>query len=145
MSYKGFFKPKNPTKYKGDPTRIIYRSSWEYRLMIYLDDHPHVLQWSSEEFSIPYRSPIDGKVHRYFPDFWVKKKLNEAKTEILVIEVKPRAQTIQPVVQKKINRRYLTEVKTWGINSAKWTAAEEFCKDKNWKFVIFDEYSLGIK
>lgn len=113
--------------------------------MIYLDDHPHVLQWSSEEFSIPYRSPIDGKVHRYFPDFWVKKKLNEAKTEILVIEVKPRAQTIQPVVQKKINRRYLTEVKTWGINSAKWTAAEEFCKDKNWKFVIFDEYSLGIK
>lgn len=145
MSYKGFFKPKNPSKYKGDPTKIIYRSSWESRLMTYLDDHPNILQWCSEEFSIQYRSPIDGKMHRYFPDFWVKKKIDENHVEIMVIEVKPRAQTMQPKTQPKLNRRYLNEVKTWGINSAKWAAAETFCKDRNWKFMIFDEYSLGIK
>ena len=145
MSYKGFFKPKNPSKYKGDPTKIFYRSSWESRLMTYLDDHPNIIQWCSEEFSIPYRSPIDGKMHRYFPDFWVKKKIDERHVEIMVIEVKPRSQTIQPKIQRNLNRRYLNEVKTWGINSAKWVAAESFCKDKNWKFMIFDEYSLGLK
>jgi hypothetical protein len=144
MSYKGFFKPKNPAKYKGDPTKIIYRSSWECRLMAYLDDHPNVVQWSSEEFSIPYRSPIDNKVHRYFPDFWVKQTVN-GKTEVLVLEVKPRAQTIAPKPQNKATRRYITEVKTWGINSAKWKAAEEYCLDRNWKFMIMDEYSLGLQ
>jgi hypothetical protein len=144
MSYKGFFKPKNPAKYKGDPTKIIYRSSWECRLMAYLDDHPNVVQWCSEEFSIPYRSPIDNKVHRYFPDFWVKQTVN-GKTEILVLEVKPRAQTIAPKPQKKVTRQYVTEVKTWGINSAKWKAAEEYCMDRKWKFMIMDEYSLGIQ
>lgn len=113
--------------------------------MTYLDDHPNILQWCSEEFSIQYRSPIDGKMHRYFPDFWVKKKIDENHVEIMVIEVKPRAQTMQPKTQPKLNRRYLNEVKTWGINSAKWAAAETFCKDRNWKFMIFDEYSLGIK
>jgi hypothetical protein len=144
MSYKGFFKPKNPTKYKGDPTKIIYRSSWELRLMAYLDDHPNVIQWSSEEFSIPYRSPIDNKVHRYFPDFWVKQNIN-GKMEILVLEVKPRAQTIAPIPQKKATRRYITEVKTWGINSSKWKAAEEYCLDRKWKFMIIDEYNLGLQ
>ena len=93
MSYKGFFKPKNPTKYKGDPTKIIYRSSWELRLMAYLDDHPNVVQWGSEEFSIPYRSPIDNKIHRYFPDFWVK-QIVDGKTEVLVLEVKHGGSTV---------------------------------------------------
>ena len=74
MAYKGRFVPKAPEKYKGDPTRIIYRSLWELKLMKYLDSHNDVLYWASEEFSIPYRSPIDGRMHRYFPDFWVKKK-----------------------------------------------------------------------
>ena len=59
-SYKGFFKPKNPIKYKGDPTNIIYRSSWEQRCMVYFDLNLNVLEWQSEEFFIPYKSPIDG-------------------------------------------------------------------------------------
>jgi trans-aconitate methyltransferase len=72
MAYKGVFKPKNPQKYNGDPTNIIYRSSWELKYMMYLDSHENVLSWSSEEVIVPYRSPIDNKVHRYFPDFVVK-------------------------------------------------------------------------
>ena len=63
-TYKGFFKPKNPQKYRGDPTNIIYRSGWELKLMLYLDEHKDVVNWGSEELIIPYRSPIDGKVHR---------------------------------------------------------------------------------
>lgn len=145
MSYKGYFKPRNPSKYMGDPTTIIYRSSWELKLMRYLDSHSDVIKWASEEFSIPYVSPIDGKVHRYFPDFLVKKRNPNRVIETLVIEVKPKIQTTAPTVQKKANKRYIREVYTWGVNSAKWEAAKRYCDHREWKFVIMTEKELGIK
>jgi len=144
MSYKGFFKPQNPLKYKGNPANIIYRSLWEAKLMGYLDKHPDVIQWSSEEFSVPYRSPIDGKIHRYFPDFYVKMKNSSGVVETVVIEVKPLKQTRPPKIQTKPTKKYITEVKTWGINSAKWKAAKEFCEDRKWTFKIMTEKELGI-
>ena len=142
---KGKYKPKNPAKYKGDPRMIVYRSSWELKFMGYVDDHKEVIEWSSEEFSIPYRSPIDGKIHRYFPDFFVKKKTAQGTIESFVIEIKPYKETIAPKVQSKPTKQYLREVYTWGINQAKWKAAEEYCKDRMWKFVKMTEYELGIK
>lgn len=144
-TYQGYFKPRNPDKYKGDPTNIIYRSSWELKLMMYLDSHKSVLKWSSEEIAIPYISPIDGKVHRYFPDFLVTKINKEGKKETVLIEVKPFEQTKPPKKKEKLTKRYITEVKTWGINEAKWKAAKEYCKDRGWGFHIFTEKELGIK
>lgn len=144
-TYKGYFKPKNPQKYQGDPTNIVYRSRWELKLMMYLDDHKDVLNWSSEEIIIPYRSPIDGKVHRYFPDFKVTKINKEGNKETALIEIKPLSQTQPPKKQSKITKRYLTEVKTWGINEAKWKAAQSYCLDRGWSFHIFTEKELGIK
>jgi hypothetical protein len=113
--------------------------------MTYLDAHPDVIQWSSEEFAIPYRSPIDGEIHRYFPDFWIKQKNQQGQEEIIVVEIKPKAQTEPPVIQKRRTKRYITEVKTWGINSAKWQAASQFCSKRQWKFRILTEHHLGIK
>jgi hypothetical protein len=144
MSYKGYFKPKHPKKYKGNPTNIIYRSLYELKLMAYLDKNTNVLEWASEEFFVPYLSPIDGKVHRYFPDFWIKKINKEGLIETIVIEVKPKTQTIPPVPQKNITKRYLYEVQTWGVNQAKWEAANKYCSNKNWKFLIATEKDLGI-
>lgn len=144
MSYKGIFRPTNPSKYKGDPNNVIYRSSWELKLMIYLDRHPEVVQWSSEEIVIPYRSPIDGRLHRYFPDFYVKKEVN-GKIETLLIEVKPKVQTRPPAVQKKRTKKYINEVMTWGINEAKWKAATNYCNHRGWTFSIMTEKELGIK
>ena len=144
MSYKGFFKPTNPGKYKGDPTNIIYRSSWELKLMIYLDQHPDVISWASEEFFIPYRSPVDNKIHKYYPDFLVRKRNAQGIAETLLIEVKPAVQTKPPVVKKRATRRYITEVKTYGVNNAKWKAAQDYCEDRKWKFVIMTEKELGI-
>lgn len=143
--YQGRFTPKDPKKYKGDPTNIIYRSSWELKLLIYLDSHPEVVWYASEELVIPYRSPIDGRMHRYFTDFVVRKK----NRETYVIEVKPHAQTLAPRSEtksgkKKPKRRYLEEVKTYGINTSKWKAAEEFCKDRKWHFIIMTEHDLNI-
>ena len=149
MAYQGRFKPKNPTKYMGDPTNIIYRSGWELKLMSYLDGNNNVIRWSSEEVVILYKSPIDGRRHRYFPDFYVEQINTNGIKEKILIEVKPKYQTVPPVVQttktKKPTKRYINEVKTWGINQAKWIAAEEFCKDRGWKFQIMHEDHLGIK
>lgn len=113
--------------------------------MMYLDKHPDVLQWASEELVIPYRSPIDGKVHRYFPDFWVRKINRQGKEDIVVIEVKPKSQTVEPKIQKKLTKRYLYEVQTWGVNKSKWIAAEKYCKERGWSFAIMTEHELGIK
>lgn len=145
MSYKGLFKPRNPLKYKGDPSNIVYRSRWELKFMSYLDAHKDVLSWASEEFSIPYKSPIDNRVHRYFPDFLVKKQNIDGLVETVVVEIKPAKETRPPTVQKKPSKQYIREVYTWGINSAKWKAANEYCKDRQWKFIIMTEHDLGIK
>jgi hypothetical protein len=145
MSYSGTFKPKNPSKYRGNPTNIIYRSLWECKFMSYLDSHPQILEWASEEFSIPYLSPIDNRVHRYFPDFWLKKKSADGLVEVVVVEIKPKKQTQPPKTKTKATRTYINEVKTWGINSAKWKFATKFCEDRKWKFQILTEYDLGIK
>jgi hypothetical protein len=104
-----------------------------------------VLNWSSEEIIIPYKSPIDGKWHRYFPDFVIKVRNKYNQTETYVIEVKPYKETKEPEIKKRITKQYLYEVQTWGINSAKWNAAKEFCDDRKWKFKIITERELKIK
>jgi hypothetical protein len=145
MAYKGYFKPKNPEKYRGDPNNIIYRSRWELLFMNRLDSHSGVIKWSSEELIIPYRSPLDGKLHRYFPDFWIKKINRQGKEDIVVVEIKPFKETKEPTPQKNLSKRYLYEVKTWGINSSKWKAAEIYCQERGWKFMIVTEKELGLK
>lgn len=140
---KGPFKPNNPHKYKGDSTDIIYRSSWELKYMMELDNDKSVISWGSETIIIPYRSPVDNKIHRYFVDFIVTKEENGVKQTYL-IEVKPIKQTVPPKPPKKKTKKYLVEIATWGVNRAKWKAAEEFCKDRKWKFQIYTEHTLKI-
>jgi len=144
-TYKGFFKPKNPQKYKGNPSNIIYRSRWECLLMDRFDKDPNVISWGSEEVVIPYRSPVDNRMHRYFVDFIATIINKDGVKKTVLIEVKPAAQTKPPVVQNSKTRRYITEVMTWGVNEAKWIAAKEYCKDRGWEFMIFTEHELGLK
>jgi hypothetical protein len=152
VSYKGRFRPVNPSKYKGDHTKIIYRSLWEFKFFKYIDEHPDVIWWQSEEVIVPYRSPIDGRMHRYFPDVILCKKIPGGTIETIMIEIKPFKQTIAPDISKKnatktgrVSRRYLNEVKTFGVNEAKWAAARKFCSEKGWVFKVFTEKELGIK
>ena len=144
MSNKGRFKPKNPQKYKGDPNNIIYRSTWEIKVMNYLDENPNVIWWGSEELPIPYISPVDKKRHRYFPDFIAKMRKADGTVMTYVIEVKPEKQT-QPPTQKRKTKTFLQETITYEVNKAKWYAAEEFCKDHGWQFQILTERHLGIR
>ena len=143
-THKGHYKPRNPKKYKGDPSNIIYRSSWERMFMVYCDNNPNVLEWSSEEVVIPYRSPLDGRLHRYYPDFLIKVRTARGATDTILIEVKPYAQTQPPTIRSRKTRKYINEVTTFGINSSKWKFASEYCKDRGWKFQIITEKELGI-
>lgn len=144
MAYKGVFKPINPQKYKGDPTRIIYRSRWELMFMSNLDSRSDVIQWSSEEIIVPYRSPLDNKTHRYFPDFWVKAKQVDGTIKECLIEIKPFYQTQKPKVTKNANRN-ISEAKTYAINSTKWDYARAYCEQRGWEFIVVTEKDLGLK
>lgn len=144
-NYKqGIYIPKNPNKYRGNASNIVYRSSWELRVFKWMDDNPSVLEWASEECVIPYKSPVDKKLHRYFPDIWAKVLGVDGRTKTYLIEIKPEAQTNEPKVKKKITKQYITEVCTYAINQAKWKAAREYCLDRKWEFKILTEKDLGL-
>jgi|TARA_R100001460_G_scaffold90148_1_gene131728 hypothetical protein len=144
MSYKGKYYPSYPRKYKGDPTNIIYRSLWERKFMVYCDKNDNILEWASEEIAIPYRSPVDNRVHRYFPDFYMKVKERGGKIKRYVIEVKPAKQTKPPVKPKRQTKGYIREAYEYAKNQAKWKMAREFCADRQWEFKVVTEKELGI-
>jgi hypothetical protein len=112
--------------------------------MVHLDNNSNVIEWSNEEIVIPYLSPVDNRWHRYFPDFFVRTRNRQGLIEAMIIEVKPKSQARPPKIQQRVTKRYITEVMTWGVNEAKWKAANEYCKDRNWKFVVVTEDDLGI-
>jgi hypothetical protein len=141
---QGIYKLKNPKKYKGNPDNIVYRSSWELKLLKWLDDHPQVIWFASEELVIPYYNPIDNKMHRYFPDFIVKMKKNDNMVMTYVLEVKPYSQTLQPERKRK-TQKFINEQVTYIVNQSKWKAADEFCHEHGWEFKVITERELGIK
>jgi hypothetical protein len=143
MAYhQGIYKAENPEKYMGDANNIVYRSSWEFKAMRYFDRSKHVLAWASEELIIPYMSPLDKRVHRYFTDFVVKMDTGQT----YVIEVKPYDQTLPPKRGKRQQKKsYEKQVMTYIVNEAKWKAAKEYCDDRKLNFMILTEKQLFRK
>jgi hypothetical protein len=144
MAYSGRFIPKNPKKYMGDSNNIVYRSSWECRVMNWLDQNDDIISWASEELIIPYISPVDNRYHRYFPDFIVKMRTRNGQLRTMMLEVKPKKQTEPPEPRKRVTKQYISEVTTWGVNQSKWKAAREYCLDRGWEFKILTEEHLGL-
>lgn len=144
MSYKGKYQPTNPKKYRGDYTNIIYRSLWERKFMKYCDTNQNIIEWGSEILALPYRSPIDNRIHKYFPDFYIKVKESNGEIKKYIIEIKPKKQTIEPIPQKKKTKGYIYEVYEYARNQAKWKAAREFCADNGLEFKVLTENELGV-
>lgn len=143
--HKRKYVPVNPSKYKGDPTCIIMRSSWETKFAIWCDHNPSILEWTSESIVIPYQCPTDNKMHRYFVDFSIKVKDKHNNIKSYLIEIKPENQTIEPVYNSRSSKEsYYKKVMTWGKNQAKWNAAKEYCKARGSDFMILTEKHLGI-
>ena len=142
--YKGRYRVVNATKYTGNPNNVIYRSFWEFKFMKYCDNNPNVLEWGSEEIVIPYLSPVDGKVHRYFVDFYMKVQESSGRIRKYLIEIKPAKFTQPPTIPKRRTRQFVQEVFQYGVNQAKWKAAREYCENKGWNFEIITEKELGL-
>ena len=144
VTYKGKYKVRNYKKYKGDPTGVVYRSLWERKFMKWCDGNPNILEWWSEELAIPYYDPVQKKWRRYFPDFWMKVKEKNGKVESYLVEVKPKRQVEGPKPQKRKTKKYLREVFDYATNQAIWQAAQEYCNDRLWKFMLVTERELKI-
>ena len=141
---KGRYIPRNIRKYRGDYKNIIYRSSWELKFMKYCDLNDSILEWGSEEVVIPYRSPLDNRIHRYFVDFYIKVEDMNGQIKKYLIEVKPKRQTAPPPKPKRQTKRYISEVTEYAKNQAKWKAATEVCEDRQWSFMIITEDELKV-
>ena len=144
MAYSGRYPVSNPQKYDGDSTKVFYRSLWERQVFKWCESNPQVIKWSSEETVIPYKCKTDNRVHRYFVD--VKIKLDTGETYL--VEIKPKKETIAPKKPARQTKKYINEVMTYIKNQSKWEAAEEYCMQRGWKFVVWTEdslKSLGIK
>jgi len=133
---QGYYKPRNPRKYKGNPLNIVYRSSLELKYMCWLDDNPDVLQWSSEELPIRYLDKATGRSRLYYPDFWYRTKAKQ-----YIIEIKPAHQCRPP---RKTNKKtYIKEVRTYATNVSKWEAANKFAENKGIQFIVLTEKDLA--
>ena len=143
MAYSGIYKPVNPKKYRGNPTRVIYRSLWERKFMVFCDNNPSIMEWGSEEVIIPYRAP-DGRIRRYYPDFYIKVCEKNGSIAKYIIEIKPKKQTQKPLLPRRKTKRYLNEVTTYVTNQAKWDAAREWCLDRGLEFLILTEDHLNV-
>ncbi len=142
--HQGKYTPKNPEKYVGDVNNIIYRSGWEKKMFIKMDTNPNVLKWGSEEIIVPYVSPVDGRVHRYFVDLVAMMKTRTGKIIKVMMEIKPLSQTIPPKRPSRITKRYLNEIETYAINNSKWEAARKFAEQHNMTFELITENDLGV-
>lgn len=141
QSHKGLYTPLNDHKYRG--TRpIIYRSGLELSFFRWCDRNERVLQWGSESVVIPYISPKDGRMHRYFVDNVLILQTDKGNKKFLV-EIKPEKQTMPPSQSvRKSKKNLLFEQITWAINSSKWDAAKAWCAKNNFEFVILTEKQL---
>ena len=110
--------------------------------MIFCDTNESVLLWGSETIVVPYRSPVDGKMHKYYVDFIVETLNKKGFKETQLIEIKPKKQTLEPKKKSRVTRRFINEAKTYAINQAKWKCASEYAENRGWKFKILTEEVL---
>jgi hypothetical protein len=144
MAYSGKYKVKNPQKYKGDHTNVVYRSLWEKWCFKWCDESTEVQSWSSEEVVIPYFYEVDKKYHRYFMDL----KITFANGQTYLVEIKPKKETAPPEFKGRKTKQYINEGLTYVKNMNKWAAAQKFAADNGWGFQIWTEdtlHSMGIK
>jgi hypothetical protein len=120
-----------PEKFKNNPKIMVFRSSYERIFVSWLDTNEGVISWACEVIDITYYNPVKKRFAKYYPDFFV-----ETKSENWLVEIKPSSQIKKPSSKK------WKQLQTWMVNQEKWKAAQKFCEEKKWKFVIITEKNL---
>ena len=140
---QGTYRPVDGSKFKGKK-HPRYLSSWELKFFKWCDRNPHVIQWSSESVCLPYVSPVDGKMHRYFVDNTVHIREGN-KIQKYLIEIKPHKQTQAPTTHgNKKQSTILYETATFAVNQAKWNSAKEWCNNNGYVFQIVTEKDFNL-
>ena len=141
---QGIYKPVHREKYRGAKLPE-YRSSWELKFFQWCDRNVNILEWSSESVIVPYVSPVDKRVHRYFVDSNILLREDDNIKRYLV-EIKPSQQTKPPVnSSRKKKSTVIYENVMYAVNQAKWAAAEKYAKKKNMEFIILTENELNLR
>jgi hypothetical protein len=133
---QGIYTPKNPEKYVGKHAPK-YRSGWEMTFMTFCDSNKNVLYWASEAIKLPYRSPLDGKIHQYIPDFFVVYQNKRGQQIAEMVEIKPKKQSL--IESRTASARDRLVV---AVNHAKWAAAMAYCKAQGYTFRVITEDDL---
>jgi hypothetical protein len=139
------YTPVNREKYIGSKDPVC-RSSWERKACIYLDTNENILEWGSECLIIQYYNPIDGKNHKYYPDFYCRVKKRDGTFAEYIIEIKPIAQSVAPKIPKKKTAKALENYRAAQQvvmkNKFKWEAAETYCNKHGYEFKVITENEL---
>jgi hypothetical protein len=139
---QGFYKPRNPGKYKGETNGIVFRSGLELKMFRFFDYNKTIIEWNSEEVIVPYVSDLDGKLHRYFVDAWLKVRNKQGNIQEYLVEIKPLKFTKEPPQTSRHTKSYQMQVMEWIKNTNKWKAAHAHAKKKGQKFIILTEKDL---
>ncbi len=121
---------------------INYKSSLELACLRYCDYNKHIVKFSLEPFAIQYLKPTDGKMHRYFVDFYIEFSTGDR----FLVEIKSSGETVAPNIPKKKTQKavfnYNNALQTFAVNTAKWDAAKKFAVQQKMKFIILTENEL---
>jgi len=148
--FQGYYIVEHREKYisNGVEQNPTYRSSYERKLMYWLDNNVNVIKWNSEGVKIPYYFQMDGKLHFYFVDFYAEILDREGKINKYLIEIKPAKQCELPQPPKRNNiksyKNYRYKMINYQRNQDKWKAAESFCKKYGMIWKIMSERDLGL-
>lgn len=140
--HQGKYEVKNREKYKGDPDKVTFLSSYEKQFFEWCDRSPSVILWTSENVIVPYHDPVKNKKRRYIVDLWMRYLSKDGSTKEALIEIKPHSQCTPPKRGNKRTKTYDAEMLTYLTNQAKWAAATEYARERGWDFRLITENQI---
>lgn len=144
---QGYYTVHNIEKYVGDVSKVIYRSSWEKKMMTFCDMNERIVKWSSETIQVPYFNPVENATKTYNLDFYFQVRQDDGSVKNIIGEVKPAKKLEKPVLpnsrltEKRIEAHNY-QMKEYVINVYKFQAAKKWAEDRGWEFMIITEHFL---
>ena len=158
---QGNYVPKNKDKVLklNNNGGVYFRSSWEKKIMTWLDLNEKIIKWGAECMKIPYQMTHfdngDTKVkeHCYYPDFYYEMRLQNGDLKQVVVEVKPmkeynmvlalnEGRLSVPEDKGKKLKNFEYDLKMAYKNKQKWETMINWCKLKGYEFIIITEDHL---
>lgn len=158
---QGNYIPKNKDKVIKLNTEggVYFRSSWEKKIMTWLDHKDEIIKWGAECLKIPYQMTHfdngDAKIknHVYYSDFYYEMRKSDGELKQVVVEVKPQKEYNMvlalnegklkvPEKGTKKLKNFEYDLKMAYKNKQKWETMIKWCNQKGYDFIIITEENL---